>query len=242
MHESMALLGLNEYEARVYRALLAESPATAYRLGRLSGVPLSRVYDVAARLVEKGAAILLPGQPSRYAPADPEALVSAARRRTERALSALARELAALRHAGGRGSTEVLRGEDAVRERVDTLISSARRELIVAAGPATVLRSLTPGSRAVTVRVGRFGADHELLVLADGHTLLAGILGPDAEAVVTCQPALCRLVQAHFPPSGQPGTAPVHPASSATRPSDIRAGADWIGWEAEKQRRLLRMH
>ena len=51
--ELVALLGFTEYEWRVYRALLTESPATAYRLGKASGVPLSRVYEAASRLVEK---------------------------------------------------------------------------------------------------------------------------------------------------------------------------------------------
>src|SRR5205823_10086355 len=94
------LLGLNEYESRVYRALLAESPVTAYRLGKLSGVPLSRVYEIANRLVKKGAAICESGDPARYVPIPPKSLVSVARGRADRILTDLQTELESL-HAGG---------------------------------------------------------------------------------------------------------------------------------------------
>ncbi len=39
-------LGLSEYEARAYRALLRTGPTTAKELSRASDVPMGRVYDV----------------------------------------------------------------------------------------------------------------------------------------------------------------------------------------------------
>jgi sugar-specific transcriptional regulator TrmB len=39
-------LGLSEYEARVYRALLDAGPTTAKELSRASDVPMGRIYDV----------------------------------------------------------------------------------------------------------------------------------------------------------------------------------------------------
>ena len=39
-------LGLSEYEARTYRALLRTGPTTAKELSRVSDVPMGRVYDV----------------------------------------------------------------------------------------------------------------------------------------------------------------------------------------------------
>src|SRR6266511_1336401 len=47
---------LNDYEWRAYRALLGVDSATAYELGKRSGIPLSRCYEVARSLaVESGA-------------------------------------------------------------------------------------------------------------------------------------------------------------------------------------------
>ncbi|AGN00125.1 transcriptional regulator [Salinarchaeum sp. Harcht-Bsk1] len=43
---SLRDLGLSEYEARAYRALLNTGPATAKELSRASDVPMGRIYDV----------------------------------------------------------------------------------------------------------------------------------------------------------------------------------------------------
>jgi sugar-specific transcriptional regulator TrmB len=43
---SLRDLGLSEYEARAYRALLRTGPTTAKELSRVSDVPMGRIYDV----------------------------------------------------------------------------------------------------------------------------------------------------------------------------------------------------
>ncbi|MFB6184871.1 MAG: TrmB family transcriptional regulator [Haloarculaceae archaeon] len=43
---SLRDLGLSEYEARAYRALLEAGPTTAKELSRASDVPMGRIYDV----------------------------------------------------------------------------------------------------------------------------------------------------------------------------------------------------
>ncbi|WP_135364959.1 TrmB family transcriptional regulator [Halosimplex halophilum] len=43
---SLRDLGLSEYEARAYRALLESGPTTAKELSRASDVPMGRIYDV----------------------------------------------------------------------------------------------------------------------------------------------------------------------------------------------------
>ena len=91
--DAAGLLGLSEYEMRVYRALVSSAPATAYRLGKRSGVPLSRVYEVADRLVAKGFAVAVGQHPARYAPVDPAIVMARARHRLNNALDALASDL-----------------------------------------------------------------------------------------------------------------------------------------------------
>ena len=46
-------IGLGEYEAKLYVALVKRHPASGYELARASGVPSSKVYEVLARLREK---------------------------------------------------------------------------------------------------------------------------------------------------------------------------------------------
>lgn len=70
-------LGLTEYEARVYRALLRTGPTTAKQLSNASGVPMGRIYDVLndlerVDLVRRQNA----GRPAQYAPIEPRTALS----------------------------------------------------------------------------------------------------------------------------------------------------------------------
>ena len=67
-------LGLSEYEARAYRALLRTGPTTAKELSRASDVPMGRVYDVLNsleqyNLVRSQAA----SRPKKYVAVEPDA-------------------------------------------------------------------------------------------------------------------------------------------------------------------------
>jgi sugar-specific transcriptional regulator TrmB len=66
-------LGLSEYEASAYRALLETGPATAKELSEASGVPMGRIYDVlgaieSQHLVRSQAA----SRPKKYVAVEPE--------------------------------------------------------------------------------------------------------------------------------------------------------------------------
>jgi sugar-specific transcriptional regulator TrmB len=70
---SLRDLGLSEYEARAYRALLQIGPTTARELSEASDVPMGRIYDVLANLeqcdlIRSQAA----SHPTKYAPVEPE--------------------------------------------------------------------------------------------------------------------------------------------------------------------------
>ena len=51
--KALAAVGFTSYEARVYRALLTGSPATAYEISKVSGVPHAKVYETVRRLGHK---------------------------------------------------------------------------------------------------------------------------------------------------------------------------------------------
>jgi sugar-specific transcriptional regulator TrmB len=73
MIRKLAVLGLSEYEAKVYLSLLREHPATAYEIGKSSGVPTSKVYEVIKKLLQKDmlTAMQEKGTTKRYAPLEP---------------------------------------------------------------------------------------------------------------------------------------------------------------------------
>jgi sugar-specific transcriptional regulator TrmB len=65
-------IGLNQYESRIYTALLSSGNATAGELSELAEVPRSRVYDVLTSLEKKGFAIIQVGRPVKYVAVTPE--------------------------------------------------------------------------------------------------------------------------------------------------------------------------
>lgn len=55
--DELTTLGLTEYEARVYLALLREGPTNGYQLSKKTGVPRSMVYEALGRLHARGAVL-----------------------------------------------------------------------------------------------------------------------------------------------------------------------------------------
>ncbi len=89
-------LGLTQYEAKVYLALLSEHPATAYTISRRSGVPHSRVYEVARRLMAKGYVVCQNTNPDRFSPLSPRELVGRLAGEHERIVAELKQRLDAI--------------------------------------------------------------------------------------------------------------------------------------------------
>ncbi len=62
----LSIFGLNNYEAKLWMALLSRGAATAGELSDISNVPRSRTYDVLESLEKKGFIILKLGKPIKY--------------------------------------------------------------------------------------------------------------------------------------------------------------------------------
>lgn len=74
--EDLQEIGLTEYEAKVYVALLSKHPATGYQLSKESGVPRSMVYEVLKRLHGRGIALeTVESRATLYRPLPPNLLL-----------------------------------------------------------------------------------------------------------------------------------------------------------------------
>src|SRR6056297_3398596 len=70
---SLRDLGLSEYEARAYRALLNTGPTTAKDLSRASEVPMGRIYDVLNSLETQNIVrSQTASRPKKYVAVEPE--------------------------------------------------------------------------------------------------------------------------------------------------------------------------
>ena len=67
---------LNEYEVKIWTALLSKGVASAGELSDISNVPRSRSYDVLESLEKKGFIIMKIGKPIKYIAVQPKDVVS----------------------------------------------------------------------------------------------------------------------------------------------------------------------
>jgi len=74
--ENLVLLGMKEYEAKVYVALVGMGEGNARRIHETSGVPRPRVYDILEGLAARGFVEVRQGSPLVYRPVNPETVVA----------------------------------------------------------------------------------------------------------------------------------------------------------------------
>lgn len=163
-------LGLTQYAARAYLALVVRDRYTAAELARASGVPRQRIYDVLNSLNERGLVRVRPGPVARYAAVDPEAAVSrmmevhrSAYEQRERAGAELIDQLAPLWTRGRSEDdpldyVEVIRDREQLGERFAELQSGARHQLLTLAKmPYLVVEN--QAGMAAAQRLAREGGD-----------------------------------------------------------------------------------
>jgi Cd2+/Zn2+-exporting ATPase len=94
---SLVSLGLTEYEAKVYLALLKGSPANGYQLSKRTGVPRSMIYEALGRLHTRGAVLKSGDERSTlYRPVPPDDLLDRYKREHEQLIDNSREQLLAL--------------------------------------------------------------------------------------------------------------------------------------------------
>src|SRR6266704_723553 len=124
-------LGLNKYEAEAYYALLANGPLTGYELGKRSPVPLSRSYEILERLMEKGLALVQPGDPPRYVAQDYQQFLAQVRSTMELTLNTLSTSLAAIPVGAPANEFWVVRNRQNILTQAQSVIASVHSTLSI---------------------------------------------------------------------------------------------------------------
>jgi sugar-specific transcriptional regulator TrmB len=140
--DRLVRIGLTQYEARLYVALIRRDGSTPADLARVTRVPRPRVYDVVDSLVAKGLAVHRPGHAAGYVAVDPKQamaqLVEEQGRRLEMMRAdaqAAADELSPAfaegnQHRDPLDYVEVIRDRDALTRRFDRLQATVEREFL----------------------------------------------------------------------------------------------------------------
>lgn len=85
-------IGFSEYEAKSYLALVQKNPSTAYEIGKESGVPSSKIYEVLNKLKEKGMIVSIDEEDARakrYIPQHPDEFLSQYQHGVQKTLQSL---------------------------------------------------------------------------------------------------------------------------------------------------------
>ena len=182
---SLRDLGLSEYEARAYRALLRTGPTTAKDLSRASEVPMGRVYDVLNSLEQHNLArSQAASRPKRYAAVEPDAaldrLLDEKKRELEtraeqyeEVVADLSTELDAGEPVDGQFWTAAVGAEEATDLLLERIAAAERRMVVVVGAPATGFDLGTIGEQVAAELESALERGVEVRVLLSPETVNA---------------------------------------------------------------------
>ncbi|MBI1973539.1 TrmB family transcriptional regulator [Candidatus Micrarchaeota archaeon] len=158
--DALALLrriGLNQYESRVYLALLGGGPTSASELSDLAGIPRPRTYDVLDKLGKKGFVSTQPGRPSKFRALTVSEAFSSLKEFRQRDFQKELSEMDKIRtqltehvrlldtsqqQADSGDFVWVLRDSENIHAKIESLIQNAHSSILIASSPAGLKRKL----------------------------------------------------------------------------------------------------
>lgn len=178
--------GFTATESLVYGALLRLGPCTGYAVAHATRLARANAYGALAGLVDRRAAIRLPGRPARYRPADPHALLAQLAAQQGEALDRLARTLQDAAHAG-EPETRIVAGARALANLILQLVARAGHKVEGVIAP-DLLRPTLPAWRHAASRAQvrlRVAGDAP----ADAGALIAGAVAADSPTILVIDDA-----------------------------------------------------
>jgi Cd2+/Zn2+-exporting ATPase len=217
----LSALGLTEYEAKVYAALLAQSPATGYQVGKRAGVPRSMVYEALGRLGTRGMVLKAGGtRATLYRPMPPELLIERFQSEQRALLDGLRDEMVSLYQAPPEDTLWSISGLEAVlayarhvvqetADELQILLNDSDLELLrpsieSAAGRGVSVQAVLTGNaellcgasvRHPPVESQLQELTHTLILVGDGKQALVGCSREPAYATVTQNPSWVSIAR-----------------------------------------------
>lgn len=135
--DTLRQLGLTEYGAKCYVALLSLKDAEASSIAEAAEVPRTKVYATLKDLADDGWVVAQGGRPVRYKPIAPDERIARAEKRIAEDAEAATRELQARFSLGAQMvpmSAYMLRGRASIDAKTADLLHRAREELLLNLG------------------------------------------------------------------------------------------------------------
>jgi sugar-specific transcriptional regulator TrmB len=180
-------LGFSEYEARAYIALFKLQTATAYEVSKLAGLPKANSYAVLESLTKKEAAQPVSESPVRYVAVAPAVLFRRIANTTDKRCARLADRISNLAHSDDRGYVWSISGEEAIADKIQSMITDATSHIWVKAESSMLephrAALQKAANRGVSIMIILFGTDperysfgrHSRTFLHEGNGVVVGI-------------------------------------------------------------------
>jgi len=127
-------LGLSSYEAKAVLALLKKHPSNGYQVGKIAGIPISKVYDVLGRLKNKGVVTADESvAPAQYYPVPADALIARLKSSYDTAIHELENDLKLITPIPELDLSWNLMGYHAVIQKAASVLKSASKTAMLSA-------------------------------------------------------------------------------------------------------------
>lgn len=156
-------LGLSSYESKAVLALLKKHPSNGYQVGKIAGIPISKVYDVLGKLKNKGVVTADESvTPAQYYPIPVDALIARLKSSYDAVVHELENDLKLITPVPELDLSWNLMGYHAVVQRAASVLKNASKTAMVSVWEKEFER-LKPDIRAaekrgVRVVLSLFGA------------------------------------------------------------------------------------
>lgn len=129
--EKLKEIGLNEYQSKVYIALLKKYPATGYEISKLANIPQSRTYDTLKALESLHIVIASNTKPLTYTPIKPKELTKRYKRKMDSAISFLDKKLPDIKEDKYTEPILNLTGRVKILDKIIEIIKNAQKTIYI---------------------------------------------------------------------------------------------------------------
>ncbi len=129
--EKLKQIGLNEYQSKVYLALLKKYPATGYEISKLANIPQSRTYDTLKSLETMQIALSSNTKPVTYTPIKPKELTKRYKRKIESTIDFLDKKLPNIKEETYTEPVLTIFGRTKILDKAKELIQTANKSIYI---------------------------------------------------------------------------------------------------------------
>ena len=129
--EKLKQIGLNEYQSKVYLALLKKYPATGYEISKLANIPQSRTYDTLKSLEAMQIALSSNTKPVTYTPIKPKELTKRYKRKIESTIDFLDKKLPNIKEETYTEPVLTISGRTKILDKAIELIQTASKSIYI---------------------------------------------------------------------------------------------------------------